>query len=788
MLKNYIRRVAVLGAGVMGAQIAAQLTNANVETLLFDLPAKDGDLNGVVLAAIERLKKLKPAPFMQANKASQIKACNYEQDLAKLSGCDLIIEAIAERVDWKKDLYHKIAPYVDPDAIVVTNTSGLSIDLLADALPAQLRPQFCGVHFFNPPRYMKLVELIPHQTTQAHILPKLETFLVQTIGKGVIHAKDTPNFIANRIGVFGILAVLHHCAAFGLSLDEVDALTGPLIGRPKSATFRLADVVGLDTLAHVVTTMDKELTNDPWHHYYQLPEWFKGLIANGALGQKTNLGIYKKEGKEIQVFDIESQTYRISQASVDETVLAILKTKDPREKMLKLRDSDHKQAQFLWAIQRDLFHYSAYHLTSIAENVRDVDLAMRWGFGWQAGPFEIWQLADWTLVNDAIQLDIQQKRTMAQVAIPDWTLNLSKGPYQAEGAYAPTLQQFLPRSTLAIYDRIIFADKLLAEKQVLGETVYETNAIRAWTSGDGVLVVGCKTKGNTISDAVLDGLLETISIAENEYQALVFWQPDGANFSYGADLTGMQVAVSMQDYSAVAAMIEKFQKTSMRLRYSHIPTVAAVRGMVLGGGCELAMHCDKVIAAAETYMGLVEAGVGLLPAGGGTKEFARRAALMAQHGDLDKYLADAFNTIAMAKTSSSAVEAIELGYLRTLDLIVFNPDEILYVAKKQALALAEAGYRPSLASLFPVGGIASIANRKLALVNMRAGDFISEYDYFVGSQIAEVLCGGEVDAGSLVDEAWLLKRECEHFIALLKQPKTQERIAHTLKTGKPLRN
>ena len=790
---NYIHKVAVLGAGVMGAQIAAHLANANVETLLFDLPpkemnAKDASLNAIVLSAIERLKKLKPTPFVDNTIAAHITPANYEQDLARLSECDLIIEAIAERIDWKEELYRKVAPYISADAIFVSNTSGLSIATLASVLPPLLKSRFCGVHFFNPPRYMKLVELIPHTETDPALLPRLETFLVSTLGKGVIHAKDTPNFIANRIGVFSILSILQRTEQFKLTIDEVDALTGALIGRPKSATFRLADVVGLDTLGHVVATMDRDLPNDPWHSFYQLPSWMKALIDQGALGQKSERGFYSKQGKLIKVWDINTLTYKEGTANVDDDVVAILKIKDPREKFAQLSTATQPQAQFLWAIFCDLFQYSAYHLASIAHNVRDVDLALRWGFGWNTGIFETWQIADWKAISQLVTRAITTNKTLAPVALPAWVGKLPHGPYNAEGAYSPTTEKFEPRSTLPVYQRQLFPETVFGEKHQYGNTIFESNAVRAWTSGDGVLVVGFKTKGNTISDGVLDGLLECINTAEKEYQALVLWQSQGVNFTYGADLTGMQAAIEDKNYPLLNAMIEKFQRTSMRLRYSSVPTIAAVRGMVLGGGCELAMHCDKIVAAAESYIGLVEAGVGLLPAGGGTKEFARRAASKAKHNDLDVYIADAFNTIAMAKTSGSAQEAVQLGFMRESDEIVFNADEILYVAKKQALALAESGYRPALASLFPVAGIAGIANRKMMLVNMRDGKFISDYDYVVGTHIAEVLCGGEVEKMSMIDEAWLLTREREHFIELLKNQHTRDRIAHTLKTGKPLRN
>ncbi len=780
-----IRRVAILGAGVMGAQIAAHLANADVPVVLFDLPAKDGDPNGIVTKAIANLSRLNPAPFAVKERAAWIRPANYDQHLEQLRDCDLLIEAIAERLDWKADLYQRITPYLNERAILATNTSGLPINLLSEAMPETVRPRFCGIHFFNPPRYMALVELIPCQTTTPMILDQLETFLVSTLGKGVIRARDTPNFIANRIGVFSMAATIHHTAAFGLGLDLVDALTGPAIGRPKSATYRTADIVGLDTMGHVFKGSALALQQDPWRHYFAPPVWLTTLIEQGALGQKTGTGIYASKGK--QVLDLATGVYKDAGATPDPAVQAILKIKNPTEKFAALRASDHPQAQFLWAIHRDTFHYAAVLLAEIAETARDVDFAIRWGFGWGMGPFEIWQAVGWNPVAAWIQDDIIAGKAMTTTPLPAWVDQVD-GVHQPQGSYSAAENAYKPRSTLPVYQRQLYPEQVLGEAPPrYGETVYENSGVRLWTTGDGVGVLSFKGKMHLIGDDALDGVLESLKIAEQQFSGLVLWQTE-APFSAGADLAQAVPVMLAGNFDAVADIVAKFQRTTAALRYSAIPVVAAVQGLALGGGCEFLMHCDRVVAALESYIGLVEVGVGLIPAGGGCKEFALRAMTEAKGGELLPFLRPYFEAMAMAKVSRSAEEAQQFGYLKPSDVIVFNAHELLYVAKVQAHALAESGYRPPQPRPIRVAGRTGIAACQMVLINLRDGGFISEHDYQISLQIAQALCGGDVDANTLVDEAWLLGLERQGFVELVKNPLTQARIHQMLATGKPLRN
>ena len=801
MQKFTVKKVAVLGAGVMGAQIAAHLVNCKIPVVLFDLPAKEGLKNGIVTRAIEGLKKLKPAPLGVPEDAALIQQANYEENMDVLKECDLIIEAIAERMDWKTDLYHKIAPFISEGAIVASNTSGLSITKLSEALPESIKPRFCGIHFFNPPRYMTLVELINTPTTGAAVLDDLEAFVTSGLGKNVIRAHDTPNFIANRVGIAGMLAIIKQTEAFGLTYDVVDDLTGKKLGRASSGTFRTADVVGLDTMAHVIKTLQDNLgegkTPDPFSGMYGTPPVLAKLLESKSLGQKTGAGFYKKVGRDILRLDPESMEYVAGGAKSNDVVGRMLK-KPAGERLTLLRNAEGAEARFLWAILRDQFHYAAVHLETIAETARDIDFAMRWGFGAKQGPFELWQQAGWLQVATMIKEDIDAGKALSSEQLPDWVF---KGPvaeaggvHTPQGSWSASAKKFIAKRQLPVYARQHFPEDVLGSKAAsfttAGTTLHEDDAIRLWTLDDEVLIASIKTKMHAISPDVAEGLALGIDMAEKSYKGMVIWSNDEM-FSVGADLQAMLPAFMMSGVAAIDEVEGELQKVMLKMRYAAVPVVSAIRGLALGGGCEMAVYSAKRVAAMESYIGLVEVGVGLVPGAGGLVYIARRSAENAAKStnkDMLPFLIEAFTAAAMATVGTSAIESRKIGYLLDSDVIVPNVNELLFVAINEARAMFDSGYRAPLKRSFPVVGRNGLATIKGQLVNMRDGGFISAHDFHIASLIAGVVCGGDVDNGTLVTEEYLMTLERKAFCSLLEHPKTQERIMGMMSTGKPVRN
>jgi 3-hydroxyacyl-CoA dehydrogenase len=794
MSRFQVRKVAVLGAGVMGAQIAAHLVNCKVPVVLFDLPAKDGPKSSIAIRAIDNLKKLKPAPLGVPEDAALIQPANYEEHLALLGECDLVVEAIAERMDWKLDLYAKIALHVPAHALLASNTSGLSITELSAALPEAIKPRFCGIHFFNPPRYMALVELINTPTTEPSVLDELETFVTTFLGKSVVRAKDTPNFIANRVGIAGMLATIKEAENFGLSYDVVDDLTGKKLGRASSGTFRTADVVGLDTMAHVIKTLQDKLKGDAFYPSYATPPVLEGLINAGALGQKTGAGFYKKVGKDILRLDPAKHDYVPGGGKADPIVERMLK-KPAAERLKLLRESSNPQAQFLWAILRDAFHYAAVHLHDIADTARDVDFAMRWGFGTKQGPFELWQDAGWQQVAQWVKQDIEAGKALCKAPLPAWVFDGRNAVHTPEGSWSPARKAYVPDSSLPVYLRQDFPETVLGEGALeplkSGTELFRNDEVRVWTLDGEVAIASITAKLHLISPTVVEGLLKAVDIAERDYEGLVIWSPDDV-FSAGANLESLMPVFMKLGAKGIAPEEKKLQDAMLRIRYAQVPVVSAIRGLALGGGCEIAIHSARRVAAMESYIGFVEVGVGLVPGAGGLAYIARRAAEMAAAGnanaDIFTFVKDGFTSAAMAKVGTSAIEGRKLGYLIDGDVIVPHKDELLYVATQQARALYSAGYRPPVKRLFPVAGRSGIATIKGQLANMRDGGFISAHDFHISSLIADVVCGGDVDAGSLVSEEYLMALERKHFCGLLEHPKTQERIMGMLSTGKPVRN
>ena len=813
MMKVYFdkafTKIAVLGSGTMGGQIAAHFANLGFDTLMFDTSEE------ALSKSLAMMKKLKPTPFASPSVSASIKTATYD-NLDALSSCDFIIESIVENLDIKKQLFKKISPHVNDNAVLVTNTSGLSIQQIAETSPESLRSRIFGVHFFNPPRYMPLVELIRTSYSDESLLNKAEGFITSALGKEVVYAKDSPAFVANRIGVFSFMAVLKHAENFNLPADTVDALTGKRIGRPVSATFRTLDVVGLDVMANVVKNIYENAKDDPWIELFKIPDWIESLIEKGSLGSKTRKGIYDKIGKDIRVFDPNDGEYRLSDKTISSKVKKILKDCGSIENaLLELSKSDDPQAQFLWSVHRDVFHYTAFHLEYIAETARCVDLALKSGFAWQKGIFEQVQITGWSQVRELLNKDLKEGKTLSSQALPAWVMD-QPFVYSDEGAFDPNKSQFIPRSSHPVYERHLNKALLNGEKQNQFDILIDAESTKLIDIGNGIASVSFKTKMNVLSSSVLTELPECLDYLENNgFHALVFRQ-EQEHFCAGANLYEVISAVKLgllEKDPGIASKAKKkafevmhpelpklgklysikktvrmLQDLLMRLKHGKILTIAAVDGLALGGGCELLLHCNKVVASMNSYIGLVEVGIGALPAGCGSKEMALRAYLNKESDDIFPLLSKHFEQIAMAKVSASALEAREMGYLTSEDVIIANPNELLYVAKHQALAMLESGFRPPLDDTFKVVGKAGHANIMAQVANLFEGHFMSEHDKYCISSLAKVMTGSLVEENTVVNSKMILDLERKYFVELLGTQKTQDRIEYMLRNSKPLRN
>ena len=802
-------KIAVLGSGTMGGQIAAHFANLGFDTMMFDTSEE------ALSKSIAMMKKLKPTPFASASVSRLIKTSTYE-NLDALSSCDFIIESIVENLDIKKQLFKQISPHVNDNAILVTNTSGLSIQKIAESSPEKLRSRIFGVHFFNPPRYMPLVELIRTSYSDEVLLNKAEGFITSALGKEVVYAKDSPAFVANRIGVFSFMAVLKHAENFNLAADTVDALTGKRVGRPASATFRTLDVVGLDVMSNVVKNIYENAKDDPWIELFKIPDWIEALIEKGSLGSKTRKGIYEKVGKDIYVFDPKDGEYRLSDKAISSKVKKILKDSGSIENaLLELSKSDDPQAQFLWSVHRDVFHYTAFHLEHVAETARCVDLALKSGFAWQKGIFEQVQITGWSQVRELLNKDIKEGKTLSTQPLPAWVMD-QPFVYSDEGAFNPNKNQFIPRSAHPVYERQLNKALLSGEKQNQLEVLIDGESTKLIDIGNGIASISFKTKMNVLSASVLTELPECLDYLEsNDFHALVFRQ-EQEHFCAGANLYEVISAIKLGLLEKDPGVTSKAKKKAfevmhpelpklgklysikntvrmlqdllMRLKHGKILTIAAVDGLALGGGCELLLHCNKVVASMNSYIGLVEVGIGGIPAGCGSKEMALRAYLNKESDDIFPLLSKHFEQIAMAKVSVSALEAREMGYLKSEDVIIANPNELLYVAKHQALAMLESGYRPPLDDTFKVVGKAGYANIMAQVANLFEGHFMSEHDKYCISSLAKVMTGSLVEENTVVNSKMILDLERKYFVELLGTQKTQDRIEFMLRNSKPLRN
>ncbi len=706
---------------------------------------------------------------------------NLEDDLARLSDCDWVVEVVVENMAVKKQLLgERVAPHLRADAILSTNTSGLSVNEIAAALPEALRPRFLVTHFFNPPRYMRLVEVVPSRFTDPAVTAGMAAFISQRLGKGVVLAKDTPNFVANRIGVFAMCSAIHHMQELGLTVEEVDAVAGPATARPRSACFRTADLVGIDTLLHVAKNSYDSLPDDEKRDTFRMPEFMSQMVAKGLLGNKSKQGFFKKtkgEKPETFFYDPASGEYKTSQRPKFASVEAGKGLDDPGDRLRSVLGGKDKGAEMAWRNLRDTLIYAFNRVPEISDDFAGVDDAMRWGFNWELGPFEM---------IDAIGVAEFVKRAEADgVAVPP-RLRLVDRFYVDEGGR----RRGRDPATLAWRDVTRpegSVDLLLLKKG--GAEVEKNGGASVIDLGDGVFCLEFHTKMNAIGGDVLAMFHKAVKRAETEGVGLVVAN-QGTNFSVGANLALLTMAIGEGALDEVSLTVAAFQRATMALKYARVPVVAAPHGMALGGGCEVCLHADAVNALAETYMGLVEIGVGLLPAGGGTKELAIRAVRAAEAGEADpsSFVFKAFSTIAMGKVSTSAAEAAQLGFLRQGDSITLGADRLIHDAKQKVLALA-VNYRPSAPALdIRAPGRSMAASLGSQLWNMRMGGFITEYEEKLGRTIAGVITGGDVAAGTVVTEQWFLDLEREAFLRLCGEKKTIERIQHMLKKGKPLRN
>jgi 3-hydroxyacyl-CoA dehydrogenase len=807
-MKRRIDKVAVLGAGTMGSRIAAHLANAGVSCILLDMaspgaaPVDGAARNKIVRTGLEAAKKANPAAFFTPRFAERVAIGNFDDDLERCAEADWIIEVVAENLEIKRKLLWRVADVRRPGSIVTTNTSGLPVHLIAEGMSEEFQQHWAGTHFFNPPRYLKLVELIPGPQTAPEVIELLSDFCDRRLGKGVVVAKDTPNFIANRIGTFSMLNALRLMGAMEMTVEEVDACTGPIIGQPKSATFRTADIVGLDVLVHVVKNIYDSVLNDESREMYQVPALVEEMVRRNWLGDKTGQGFYKRVGggeggKKILTLDVSTMEYRARQKPRFSSLEMAKGIEELGERLRTLvgpvidGEKGDKAQEFLWGTLSETCLYAARRLPEISDSVADVDRAMRWGFGWELGPFEVMD----AIGIGAFAESVHKEGRSLPATIEKVLTSGRKGFYESEKG-ATTVYDLASGGAKKVEEP--HGVQILRSVKEAGREVERNSGASLVDLGDGVLCCEFHSKMNAIGAELIAMIHKGLKRLDSDFDAMVIAN-QAVNFSVGANLMLVLVAAQEQEWDELHLAVKQFQNANLAIKYAPKPVVVAPQGLALGGGCEVSLHGARIQAAAEAYMGLVEAGVGLIPGGGGSKEMLIRANEQAADGeelDLFHVLRPIFETIAMAKVGTSAEECRDLGFLRREDGVSMNRDRVVADAKETALALWRRGYKAPAASWqdgarstnIKVLGEQFLAAAKMAIHMMQRGGYASDHDALVGRKLANILAGGALSAPQMVSEQYVLDLEREAFVSLCGERKTQERIAHTLKTGKPLRN
>lgn len=801
-MNRHIRKVAVLGSGVMGSRIACHFANVGCEVVLLDITPRELNpeelnkgltldskavRNRIVNQALDFALKSNPSPIYRKSFANRIVTGNFEDDMALITSCDWVIEVVIERLDIKQQVFAKVEEFRAPGTLITSNTSGIPIHMMLDGRSDDFKAHFCGTHFFNPPRYLQLLEIIPTPSTKPEVIDFLMDYGSKILGKKTVLCKDTPAFIANRVGVYSIMALFHAVKEMGLTVEEVDKLTGPVLGRPKSATFRTCDVVGLDTLVHVANGLKANCPNDEEKALFELPEYISKMVENNWLGSKSGQGFYKKvktaDGKsEIHALDLNTLEYRPSQKVKFATLEMTKPIDDLKQRTKMLFMGMDKAGEFYRKLFAGLFAYVSNRLPEISDDLYKIDDALKAGFGWELGPFETWDVIG---LDQGLKLISDNNKNAAS-----WILDMKSSGITSFYKIEKGQKMFYDVSsktykTIPGTEELVILDALRSENKVWGNS--DTTLVNL---GDGILNLEFHTKMNTIGGGVIEGINKAIDLAEREFKGLVI-SNTGQNFSAGANVGMIFMMAIEQDYDELNFAVKAFQDTMMRIRYSNIPVIVAPHNMALGGGCEMSMHADKVVAHAELYMGLVEFGVGLIPGGGGSKEFAKRLSEELKDGDIKiNRMRERFLTVGQAKVSTSAYEAFDLGYLRNgIDEVVVSRDHQLKRAKAAALELSEKGYvAPKREKNITVMGQEGLGIVYVGANSMLSGNYMSDHDRVISEKLGFVLCGGDLSENTVVSEQYLLDLERRAFVELCAERKTLERLESLVKNGKILRN